>query len=79
MRLALVLALGLVSTTALAADPAPDKWNARAREIYKQAIETPTVQGRGQVPALAQYLADQYRAAGWAAEDIHVVPYEGAP
>ncbi|HEX2763834.1 MAG TPA: M20/M25/M40 family metallo-hydrolase, partial [Allosphingosinicella sp.] len=47
--------------------------------IYKQAIETPTVQGRGQVPALAQYLADQYRAAGWAAEDIHVVPYEGAP
>ena len=79
MRLSLVLTLGLLSTSALAAEPAADKWNVRAREIYKQAIETPTVQGRGQVPALAQYLADQYRAAGWAADDVHVVPYEGAP
>ncbi|MEO7178485.1 MAG: M20/M25/M40 family metallo-hydrolase [Allosphingosinicella sp.] len=79
MRVAFVLALGLLSTTALAADPAPDKWDAKAREIFAHAIEIPTVMGRGKVPELAQYLADQYKAGGWAEGDIHVIPYEGAP
>jgi acetylornithine deacetylase/succinyl-diaminopimelate desuccinylase-like protein len=79
MRLALALSLALTSTAAMAADPAPDRWNAKARELYSRAIEIPTVEGRGQVPVLARYLADQYRSAGWSDEDIHVVPYEGAP
>lgn len=79
MRLAFALALGLLSSTALAADPAPDQWDAKAREIFARTIEIPTVQGRGKVPELAQYLADQYKAAGWAESDIHVLPYEGAP
>ena len=79
MRLAFALSLALLSTGALAADPPADRWNAKAREIYTRAIETATVEGRGQVPVLARYLADQYRAAGWRDEDIHVVPYEGAP
>jgi acetylornithine deacetylase/succinyl-diaminopimelate desuccinylase-like protein len=79
MRLAVVLALGLLSSTALAADPAPDKWDAKAREIYAAAVAIPTVMGRGKVPELAQYLADQYKAGGWAESDIHVLPYEGAP
>lgn len=78
MRLA-VLALGLLSTAALAADPAPDKWDAKAREIFARSIEIPTVMGRGKVPELAQYLADQYKAGGWAEGDIHIIPYEGAP
>jgi len=79
MRLAFTLALGLFSSSAFAADPAPDKWDAKAREIYAQAISIPTVMGRGKVPELAQYLADQYKAAGWAEGDIHVIPYEGSP
>jgi acetylornithine deacetylase/succinyl-diaminopimelate desuccinylase-like protein len=79
MRIAVVLALGLLSSTALAADPAPDKWDAKAREIYARAISIPTVMGRGKVPELAQYLAGEYKAAGWAEGDIHVLPYEGAP
>ena len=38
--------------------PAPtDRWHAKAREIYAHAISIPTVQGRGRVPELAQYLA----------------------
>jgi acetylornithine deacetylase/succinyl-diaminopimelate desuccinylase-like protein len=78
MRLIFPLALGLLSSSALAADP-PDRWDAKAREIYAHAIGIPTVQGRGKVPELAQYLADQYEAAGWAEGDIHVLPYEGAP
>jgi acetylornithine deacetylase/succinyl-diaminopimelate desuccinylase-like protein len=54
----------------------PPAWEQKAREIYKTAVETPTVAGRGQVPKLAHYLADQLRAAGWADSDIHVLPYE---
>src|SRR5947209_5204216 len=87
--LALALAAGLLSTAAAAAPslvaltgplPAPgDRWQAKAHEIYQHAIETPTVEGRGQVPVLAQWLADQYRAGGWPDADIHVLPYEGNP
>ncbi|MBV8685539.1 MAG: M20/M25/M40 family metallo-hydrolase [Alphaproteobacteria bacterium] len=79
MRLALAAALGLLSTGALAADPPADTWKAKGREIFQHAIEIPTVEGRGQVPALAQWLADQYKAAGWAEADIHVISYEGNP
>jgi acetylornithine deacetylase/succinyl-diaminopimelate desuccinylase-like protein len=78
MRAALALSLALLSSTALAAEPA-DRWNAKAREILQRSVEIPTVAGRGQTPALAQYLAEQYKAAGWAEGDIHVVPYEAAP
>ena len=46
---------------------------------YATLFETPTVEGRGQVPVLAQWLADQYRAGGWADADIHVLPYDGNP
>jgi len=79
MRLAFVLALGLLSSTALAADPAPDRWDAKAREILARSVAIPTAVGQGKVPELAQYLAEQYKAGGWAEGDIHVVPYEGAP
>jgi acetylornithine deacetylase/succinyl-diaminopimelate desuccinylase-like protein len=53
----------------------PPPWEQKTREIYKTAVETPTVAGRGQVPKLAGYLADQLRAAGWAEGDIHLLPY----
>ena len=53
----------------------PPAWEQRTREIYKTAVEIPTVAGRGQVPKLANYLADQLRSAGWADSDIHVLPY----
>ena len=56
----------------------PAEWEQRARDIYRTAVETPTVPGRGQVPKLAAYLADQLRAAGWADSDIHVLPYASA-
>ncbi|HEX8238888.1 MAG TPA: M20/M25/M40 family metallo-hydrolase [Allosphingosinicella sp.] len=79
MRIAFVLALGLLSTTALAADPAPDKWDLKAREILEHSVAIPTAMGEGKVPELAQYLAEQYKAGGWAEGDIHVIPYEGAP
>jgi acetylornithine deacetylase/succinyl-diaminopimelate desuccinylase-like protein len=79
MRIAFALALGLLSTTAFAADPAPDRWDAKARELLARSVEFKTVAGAGQVPAQAQYLADQFKAAGWADADIHVIPYEATP
>ena len=66
-----ILATALLAGSAVAA-PADNPWHAKARELFKQAIETPTVAGRGKVPELAQYLAGQYKAAGWADSDIHV-------
>ena len=53
----------------------PAQWEQKAREIYKTAVETPTVAGRHNVPKLANYLAGQFKAAGWADSDIHVLPY----
>jgi acetylornithine deacetylase/succinyl-diaminopimelate desuccinylase-like protein len=58
----------------------PPKWEALTREIYKTAVETPTVKGReGANLKLATYLAGKLREAGWADADIHVLPYESTP
>jgi len=78
MRLALLAAtaLGLVSTSLASAQTAPaDRWHARAREIYEHAISIPTVQGRGQVPALAQYLQEQFpkKLTGMQIEKLQVL------
>lgn len=79
MRLAFALAFSLLPAAGLAAEPAPDKWDAKARELLARSIEFKTVAGAGEMPAQARYLADQFKAAGWAESDIHVVPYEATP
>lgn len=92
MRLVMPILLAALSTTAIAqtaqpiisppastlanAPKLPAKWEATTREIYKTAIESATVKGRGQLPKLQEYLAAKLKAAGWAASDIHVLPYE---
>ena len=55
-------------------DPA---WQARTREFFKQSIEIPTVVGRGEMTRMANLVADQLKAGGFAASDIKVLPYEG--
>ena len=57
--------------------PAP--WQAKARDVFKQAIEIPSVHNRGEVPRVAKLLADQFRAAGIPNADIHFMPYEALP
>ena len=88
MRLVLPALAALVSTAALAAPPAPTlqkagklppEWESTTREIYKTAVETPTVAGRNQLPTLANYLAGKLKAAGWADSDVHVLPYTSVP
>ncbi|MBA3677695.1 MAG: M20/M25/M40 family metallo-hydrolase [Sphingosinicella sp.] len=78
MRLVFAAAVGLFASAALAAPPA-DRWHAKAREIYERSIEIPTVLGRGNGLAMANSLAGEFKAAGWAESDIHVLPYTSAP
>ena len=65
------LVLGLCSTAAFAAtDPRtvptqlPAAWQTKTREVFKQAIEIPSVHHRGQTQKVAELLASQFEAAG---------------
>ena len=61
-----------LGTTAGAAAPASVRADARA--ILEQIISIRTSEGFGQVPVMAQYLADRFRAAGFPEDDIHILP-----
>ncbi len=47
---------------------------AKARAIFERVIAYKTSVGLGQVPVMAAYLADEFRAAGFADADIHIFP-----
>ncbi|HEX6742121.1 MAG TPA: M20/M25/M40 family metallo-hydrolase, partial [Sphingomicrobium sp.] len=74
--------IAAVSILALAsageAAPAPKLTPAQrdsTHAMFEHVIDMPTVIGRHNVPAMAQYVADQFKAAGFPEADIHVVPY----
>ena len=79
MRPRYLIALTALITTTAHATPANDPWHAKARAMLEHAINVPTVEGRGKMPEFAQYLADQYKAAGIAAADIKIMPYDATP
>jgi acetylornithine deacetylase/succinyl-diaminopimelate desuccinylase-like protein len=86
MRQIAALLLACLSSASLAApDPRTvqskldAKWQARTRALFEQVIEIPTVINRGEVPRMANLLADQFRAAGIPEQDIRIIPYEGLP
>src|SRR3954467_984827 len=75
-----------VSTTAFAAtDPRavptqlPPAWQAKTRDVVKQAIEIPSVHHRGETHPGAELRGSQFRAAGIPDADIHMMPYEALP
>src|SRR3982751_4794903 len=79
MRIA-IAGLTAVSFVALApAAAAPPALTPAQRDathtMFEHVINTPTVIGRHNVPAMAQYVADQFKAAGFPEADIHVLPY----
>jgi acetylornithine deacetylase/succinyl-diaminopimelate desuccinylase-like protein len=78
MRLVLAALLAAASTTAIAAPAKPSltpQQRASAHDMFEHVINTPTVIGRHKVPEMANYVADQFKAAGFPAEDVHVMPY----
>jgi acetylornithine deacetylase/succinyl-diaminopimelate desuccinylase-like protein len=87
MRFTLALSLLALSSVAFGQAPSiitqptklDSKWQAKTRAIYETSVEIPTVAGRNQTQKLADYLAGELKAAGFAAEDIKIIPYEGEP
>ncbi|MGV8940555.1 MAG: M20/M25/M40 family metallo-hydrolase [Lysobacter sp.] len=82
-RLILTLALLVAMPAALAAGPSlsavpgpTDADRVQARELIEQLIRIQTVKGNGQVPVLAELLSQRFRAAGFAADDIQIVPVD---
>src|SRR5687768_12813194 len=77
------LALGglLAAAAAVsAADrPARGPFDAKAREIFEKLIAFPTSLGLGKVPEMAEYLAGEFRAGGFPAEDVTIVPFKLPP
>jgi len=49
---------------------------AQAREIFERIVEMDTSVTGQQVPAMANYLADLFRAGGFPADDVHVLPMD---
>jgi acetylornithine deacetylase/succinyl-diaminopimelate desuccinylase-like protein len=83
-RFAAVL-LAFASTAAIAANPVAQptkldpKWQAKTRAMFEQVVEIPTVINRGNVPKMAALIADQLKAAGFAADDVKIIEHEGLP
>jgi acetylornithine deacetylase/succinyl-diaminopimelate desuccinylase-like protein len=74
-RLAAVTGMACMSSVPLLAASDPQAANnARLRDIFSTVIGMQTSVGLGQVPKLAQYLAAQFRTAGFPESDIHILP-----
>ncbi len=68
----------LVAATLGAQDRSADydePYQQRALEIYRTLISYRSAAGHGQVPALARYLAEQFRAGGFPEKDVHVLSF----
>jgi len=75
----LLAATAIVAFAATSAIAAPPALSAAQRDathaMFEHVIDIPTVIGRHNVPQMAQYVADQFKAGGFPADDIHVIPY----
>lgn len=69
-----LLALAIAAPCAAAPAAKLDANDAKAREIFAKLISYKTSVGLGQMPAMVDYLAGQFRAAGFPQADIHVLP-----
>ena len=75
----LLVAASIIAFASAANGAAPPKLTQAqhdaAHAMFEHVISTPTVIGRHNVPAMAQYVADQFKAGGFPDADIHVMPY----
>ncbi|HYD72661.1 MAG TPA: M20/M25/M40 family metallo-hydrolase [Candidatus Binatia bacterium] len=73
---AFIGAFAVLAFSAAAAQAPGEAQRARAREILERVVEMDTSIEGGRVTDMANYLAEQFRAGGFAAEDVHVIPHE---
>lgn len=84
-RLIPLLLAGLSAAAIAAPNPVTQptklepKWQAKTRVLYETSVEIPTVAGRGEMRKQADFLAGELKTAGFPAEDIRIMPYEGGP
>lgn len=52
------------------------KWDAKALEMLKTSVAMRTAEGFGLVPQLAAYLKTEFEQAGFAAEDVQLIPID---
>jgi hypothetical protein len=72
-EIAMKSVFGMTMTAVLSAATPAQASDAEARDLFKQVIEIPTVQGRGEVPRLISLLSEKLRAEG--IDNITVKPY----
>lgn len=70
-RLALAAALAAASSAAVAATPEEEAY---ARRLMEKAVSFKSTAEHGETRLFAEYLAGEFRAAGFAAKDIEIVP-----
>jgi len=68
----LTIASALAAQTSSADYTEP--YQRQALEIFRRIISERSAATHGNVPKVARYLADQFRAGGFANEDVHVLP-----
>jgi acetylornithine deacetylase/succinyl-diaminopimelate desuccinylase-like protein len=79
-QLSICLGAGLLAASLGAAGAsgpavaAPDAGRAQAREIFAAIVGIESSVGKGKVPLVAKYLADRFKAGGFPAADIHILP-----
>lgn len=74
MKLISLLLTFLVVMLPSHAAPSQDSDHAKKTlEIYTKIISIETVKGKGNVPEMAEYLAKQFRSAGFSGKDIHII------
>ncbi|MEO8160837.1 MAG: M20/M25/M40 family metallo-hydrolase [Arenimonas sp.] len=69
-----ILLLATLATALPAAAAERSAYDMKAREIFAKVISMPTSQGLGNVPKMAEYLAGEFRQAGFPDSDIHILP-----
>ncbi len=78
---AFLISSSLIASTAMAAPTSqpttlsPQRHDS-TRAMFEHIVNIPTVFGRGNVPQMANYLANEYIAAGFPADDVQVLPYD---
>jgi acetylornithine deacetylase/succinyl-diaminopimelate desuccinylase-like protein len=72
----LAAGLALAFSAGAAGQPGKGPIDARSREIFAKVISIPTQLGNAKVPEMAAYLAGEFRAAGFPAEDITITPFK---
>jgi acetylornithine deacetylase/succinyl-diaminopimelate desuccinylase-like protein len=75
MKAMLLAATALVLASGATASPLSPARHDATRAMFEKIVNIPTVLGRGKVPEEANYLAEEYRKAGFPAADVKVLPY----